>query len=79
MSSLQDREQGRHLLFQAEATIEVLDNSIALASYGFQALAIQYLNRTAQVLYQSGIFEDPSGQANAGASSTEHLSEEVVR
>jgi hypothetical protein len=78
MSLLQDPEQGRRL-FQAEAAIEVLDNSIALASHGFQALAIQYLNGTPQVLYQSGIFEDPSGQADAGASSTEHLSKEVVR
>jgi len=45
-------------LFQAEPTVEVLDDSIALTGGFFEGFAVQYFHRAAHVFNQSAAFED---------------------
>ena len=65
-------------LFQAHTTVEVLDHSIALTSGVFQTLAVQDLDRAAQIFNETRAFQGTRGQAHAGTARAQHLSKELV-
>jgi hypothetical protein len=65
-------------LSQPQPTIEVLDHPIAFTGGLFEAFAVQYLYRTAQVLNHTGVFQSSRRQSDTRTSGAEHLRKEFM-
>jgi len=66
------------MLFQAKSAVEVLDNSVALTSGTFKALAIEDFYAAALVFDQSGALQNTRRQGHGGTSRAQHLRHKIV-
>ena len=73
-----ERRGAANALSQAQPAIKVLDHPIAFTSSLFEAFAVHYLYRAAQILNHTGAFQSSRRQSDAGTPGAEHLRKEFM-